>query len=451
MSSSSGFVRNTILFGAIGLVSIGLLEAGAWAFLYFNNGRHVDRSELQKTLTVTAPADTSAKKAKKNNRRPDDAYMHNHVLHPYMGYVMNYQVPEQPFNGLPIDVRVNDYGLLGDIPPAGPGENSVSIGLFGGSVAAEVYIYGREAFIQELKKYPAFANKRIRLSSIALGGMKQPQQLMGLNYLLSMGKHFDIVVNLDGFNEVALPFSENVRYHVAPYFPARWQFFAEEKESAQTASIKSEIIEKRKQLAKWSNRISRTPLRDSYFALAAWQVFYNRNNSAQRALEEEIRDRYTDEGNLSAQQAGPPYYKNRFGKIMPDLVELWQRTSLQIWQICQARDIAYYHFLQPNQYVADSKELSDWERQNAYSPPNYWYRQGAEKGYPLLFTAGETLREAGVNFSDATKVFREDKETIYKDTCCHYNQRGNKLLAAHMARVIADNWPPIEAGTSGVQ
>ena len=39
--------------------------------------------------------------------------------------------------------------------------------------------------------------------NLALFGYKQPQQLTTLAYLMSIGGQFDLVLNIDGFNEVA--------------------------------------------------------------------------------------------------------------------------------------------------------------------------------------------------------------------------------------------------------
>ena len=125
--------------------------------------------------------------------------------------------------------------------------------------------------------------------------------------------------------------------------------------------------------------------------------------------------------------------------VMKDAVALWKRTSGQMWNICRANNITYLHLLQPNQYVAGSKVLSDWEKEHAWSPPNYWYRHGVEKGYPHLFTAGQELSKAGIPFFDITDSFRETRETIYKDTCCHYNGRGNQILAKRISQIIANH------------
>ena len=51
-----------------------------------------------------------------------------------------------------------------------------------------------------LERLPAFEGKRVEIVCTALGGYKQPQQLFSLMYFLALGGHFDVWVNLDGFN-----------------------------------------------------------------------------------------------------------------------------------------------------------------------------------------------------------------------------------------------------------
>jgi len=40
-------------------------------------------------------------------------------------------------------------------------------------------------------------------------GFKQPQQLQVLTYFLSVGQEFDMVVNIDGFNDVVWALNNN--------------------------------------------------------------------------------------------------------------------------------------------------------------------------------------------------------------------------------------------------
>ena len=53
----------------------------------------------------------------------------------------------------------------------------------------------------------------------SLGGYKQPQQLLTLAYYISLGAEFDTVINIDGFNEVALPPIHNIPKNIYPFYP----------------------------------------------------------------------------------------------------------------------------------------------------------------------------------------------------------------------------------------
>ena len=48
------------------------------------------------------------------------------------------------------------------------------------------------------------SGRKIDIVRLALPGQKQPQQLMTLAWVQSLGAEFDIVVNLDGYNEAVL-------------------------------------------------------------------------------------------------------------------------------------------------------------------------------------------------------------------------------------------------------
>ena len=99
----------------------------------------------------------------------------------------------------------------------------------------------------------------------------------------------------------------------------------------------------------------------------------------------------------------------------------------------------YYHFLQPNQHVPDSKPLSEEERKKFYRPNReVIYRETL----PLMAEFGTRLREHGINYFDLTKIFENNPETLYRDECCHFNTRGNQLLVEQMVRHMAESLCP---------
>ena len=51
---------------------------------------------------------------------------------------------------------------------------------------------------------------------MAHGGWKQPQQLLALSWILALGGELDVLINVDGFNEVALDGVENAERGVFP-------------------------------------------------------------------------------------------------------------------------------------------------------------------------------------------------------------------------------------------
>ena len=119
-----------------------------------------------------------------------------------------------------------------------------------------------------------------------------------------------------------------------------------------------------------------------------------------------------------------------------DLAAVWKRCSLQMHQICKVNGIKYFHFLQPNQYVAGSKPMGKEERLVALRD-KHPYRQPVERGYSCLIEAGKDLVEEGVSFHDLTKVFSSIDEPLYVDACCHVNQEGNSVLARAIGESIA--------------
>jgi hypothetical protein len=134
----------------------------------------------------------------------------SHILHPYLGYVMHRGKRSEARHGL----------VTSHLPIQQRNDDTLLVGLFGGSVAFQL----RHSFQAVLEKRFAELgdHRQVRLINVALPGHKQPQQLMALTYLVFLGAEFDIVVNVDGFNEVSLATSGNYDKGIYPFFPDAW-------------------------------------------------------------------------------------------------------------------------------------------------------------------------------------------------------------------------------------
>ena len=120
-----------------------------------------------------------------------------------------------------------------------------------------------------------------------------------------------------------------------------------------------------------------------------------------------------------------------------DLVaDVWERSSLLMQRLAQESRAHYLHVLQPNFHATEGKPLSPEERASTRkATPEQML---VPRGYQELRRRGERLRASGVAFHDLTDVFQAERATLYVDACCHFNLRGNRILAERIADLAAD-------------
>ncbi len=347
------------------------------------------------------------------------------VLHPYFGFVADPQRNKEFW-------KVSDFGFpLSDRPSPivkrAPG--TVIIGVFGGSFTHSVYLSLKDL----LGTHAAELGKKFIVINLGLGGYKQPQQLMTLNYLLALGAEFDIVIELDGFNEVALPASDNIPNNVNPFFPRGWDRRTAHAIDSGTVRLLGYRETTKLSRRNWAEGFTNNRLYLSPTLFLIWQF---RDHRMEKTI-------YETNGRIAKQETkdqsytmrGPSYaYSNEEG-LYRDIADVWKRSSLQMKALCEANGAKYYHFLQPNQYVTGSKPMHEEERRQAFNEASP-YRTGVTKGYPLLAQAGESLLAAGVNFTDLTMIYSDHEETLYQDDCCHTNPEGANIVAQRIYEII---------------
>lgn len=256
---------------------------------------------------------------------------------------------------------------------------------------------------------------------------------MALTYLLALGAHFDIIINIDGFNEVALPPAENIPKNVFPFFPNNWFFRVQNLPDPVIRSIVSEITYLKSKRSKWARIFSKAPFRYSITLNLIWK-YYDRNLAMAISKDELILQSYKPNTG-SYVVTGPSRHYESESDLFKDLASVWKMSSIQMHTLSAANGIRYFHFLQPNQYVAGSKIMGEKELKQAFQD-GHPYKKGVEKGYPYLIKAGEELVNHGVHFHDLTMIFADKVEPIYVDTCCHLNKTGNGILGTIIGQAI---------------
>ena len=428
-----------LLAGALLVTATWLVaEVAAWAGFLALDGRAFSPGRLaaERARVVASEGRAAAEGPVPAGRPLPDPSVSEEVLHPFLGYVVDPEINARPERVASGALRV---GRLGFWQVPGPGGtrrgNEVRVGVFGGSVAMLFAFEGREALARALAEVPAFRGRPIVVRCFALGGYKQPQQHMALAWLLLLGERLDVVVNLDGFNEVALPWADNVPRHVFPLYPRNWDLLTsplDDREELRRAGLVAYLEGERAALAQ---AFSLPPLAASPLANLVWRW---RDRRLEREVQAAQRDLVAGGPRGRRYQVrGPRRAYPSDEALLADLARGWRDASLQMHLLATANGVPYFHFLQPNQYVPGAKPMGREERERAIDP-GHVYREAVERGYPLLHREGKELARRGVAFTDLTEVFAGVEEPLYIDQCCHVDRRGSEILGERIGRAIAE-------------
>jgi hypothetical protein len=432
MSLRPGVVRRGVFLAVIVLLLWILAEVVSAGVLWARRGEAPLPQSLlamRRAALAAAPAAAAGLGAAKE-QAPDGGFP-TEAIHPYLGFVLD------PATGS-VRTLVTPHGFFSTqsrLERQRP-EPRFEVAVTGGSVATGFCFGARKEFLRVLEPLALTQGKLVTVRCFALGGYKQPQQLMALQWALVQGQRFDLVINLDGFNEVALPAAENLKQGLHPFYPRSWRLHSNDLMSPEELLRVGEIAVLSAERRQRVSMCSRGALVVSPLCHLVWSSFDSR--LAARLVELESARQAAPATRRTFAGAGPEFRGKKPAELYPELARLWAESSLLMHQTLTARGVPYFHFLQPNQYVDGSKVMGALERQVAFNM-NHPYREPVVRGYPELIREGERLRQAGVQFFDLTRLFADHPEPLYEDSCCHYNQAGNDLLGAAVGEIVAGN------------
>lgn len=443
MVMNSRRLLKSLLLGAAGLaIFLIIVESGAHLVYRLTHSRALSVSELRNRLYALPENPENLGMGDVFGTPPQLEFQ---VLHPYLGFVMDPRV-QLARNGS-VTQPYSDFGFVGEPPATTRNPNEVVVAISGGSVAAGFYYQGARQLAERLQQDPRFKDKTFRFECFALAGYKQPQQLFALNYFLVRGAVFDLWINLDGFNELVLPLSENYPAGIAIEYPRQWQVFARRGLSSNEVELRLAIREAQRRKAQLRAWFRVPVLARSAFWLVLWDSLDARQSDRIARSLQQLQTE-TAPQTLAPEAAGPVHadYPRNEDETLQRALQTWERSSTQMAALCEANGIAYAHFVQPNQYFPDTKPLNDEEMATAYAEGGY--RDAAEKGYPALAAAAAELAADGYPVYDLSKAFALETRTVYRDTCCHLNRLGNDLLADRMAQAILAQLDPEAPGSA---
>lgn len=351
------------------------------------------------------------------------------VLHPSYGFVRGWRFA--PLNLMAFEERRQDILL---------------VVLMGGSVAVDVAGELRNALFRHFLE--SGVGPMPVLIDLSAGGHHQPQQAAVLANTIANGAQFDVVVALDGYNEATGPMaqaagdfdptfpddwvprsSERKGFH--PSFPAHWPSLVAM--SPEQMEVVRQLIELRDEERSLRQLDAESVLHKSAVFRVIWRF---RLASVERRLalgHHELRGVATGKYRLEVHGPHGKYTGKSFRTVGP---RFWYEGSRLIAGLAERHGADYYHFIQPNRHVPNSKPSSADELAMPQSNERDRSSWVVPEGYRQMREYGHLLAEHGVHFFDLSWIFQDRPETLYKDSCCHLNKRGNELLADAMLRRI---------------
>ena len=313
------------------------------------------------------------------------------------------------------------------------------VGVFGGSVAAYVVTLGGEAFVDRLEQRFPSLRGQVVLLNFAAGGYKQPQQLIALASALLLGIPLDVVVNLDGFNEVVFGrLSADRGGHPMQPSPRHYGKLLQRLSAPSEDFLLSsaEIVRSRRSERRLLQRFQAwPPLRHSALATTIAGGLIRRQERRTRELELAAAGLESElSGSASPSATLPDPCTQRPNGCQELIADLWQRSSDLMGALARSAGAEYLHALQPNQYAPGAKSLGP--RELTVADPESLYARAVLKGYPVLRRRGRELHSEGKPFHDLTGFFRSHGDGVYIDRCCHYSVDGNRALAVALADLL---------------
>ncbi len=301
--------------------------------------------------------------------------------------------------------------------------NTVYIGIFGGSVAARSLLYKKdlEYFAEKLKiSTPKLQNKKIKILNFSYSGYRQPQQFILFSFFLDK---LDYAINLDGANEL----SGKLAPHFPQYFPtlmASRLYF-----SGNTFSSKIKQAETFKAYL-LVNKIN-SYLKENQIIFSTVRSFLKSFNIyLWKKIEIDLLQQEKDVDSFWAL----PDQKS----MMIKNIEIWSNFVRRQAALSKAFGVNTIFVIQPLPF-SKVKKLSIEESQFIQQLPSEQLLY-FQSGYALMQNEVSTLRNMGISIYDANSIYANTIDSVFIDACCHLNQKGTQLLldgvANHLSNVI---------------
>ncbi len=366
------------------------------------------------------------------------------VLNPYFGFGFRPGLTPRDFlkpesridellypngSGSWLDIEANVLGFWSRYPiPYAPEKDELVIGVFGGSVAKWHSLQSGALLEDILSKA---LSRKVSVLTFAMGGMKQPQQAQIASYLFQTGHKIDLILNIDGLNEIIFNVGNKAR-NLETTWPSIHML------GLVNTAINSTVLDhnllraflKISRIRRMSNTISSLKKRRPVALIRPFLTLLERRLTAHENTFRKLIESNQNNSDRNLIAFPKPFQP----EADADPVEQWGRSSLFLNGLTSSLEKKYIHIQQPHFSWGQKTMTKEEEALISIGAKVASLASTHQSGLDLK---AKELISKGVSFIDATHIFDAVNETVYCDSAGHLNQRGNDILAKFIATQIA--------------
>lgn len=417
-SKKSTFLRRSARLLLLIFINLLLLEVLSWfvvmiAFKQNYGAIAGEKNEYMYQLTGKSKTHTLVRPAGGQDRS-------RRQLHPYFGYTFQ-----------PGWRNANNHGFASRYTyPYVAQRDEFVVGIFGGSVAASIHNLDRNHNIiaqSLLSKLKDKGYNRVTTLNFACGGYRQPQDLFAFLYFLNT---IDMGIFIEGFNEVTLITEGQHDYPFDFPWPAVWNVLAGKEFSQAMLETVGELQYNIARRKAWTKTFQTPVIRHSMFCHLLWKIITKSIAAKEQTLRSEIQKEDNKSGGIA--NVNPKGYGKK--QIIDLYFQRYAQHLETAWRMGRAAKIPCLFVLQPNQYVKDSKPYSPEELGKFLG--NKTLQTQVNRYYPRLREMYAGLALKGLFTFDATMLFKNTTQTVYRDQCCHFNALGREMICRAMMKKL---------------
>jgi hypothetical protein len=360
-------------------------------------------------------------------------------LHPYFGYTGPYSA-----RGGPMVNPTNNLGFIDSQTrevPFKPDPNDYVVFVFGSSIATRLVNNSTRgpSLEQALQKLPPLAGKNIVLYNMSQGPAKQPQQLMELAFLIALGQHIDLVLNLDGTLEFVSGIL-NFENGIDPIFPPMDIMLAIGNEltppdtsSADYYELAYGVSHAHAQSRRYQLLLDGSTSGIGYVKNRFFKAFYNQS----------LESKLSAYAQTAGKSAGWESVRKRLGlnmsiktskeRVVEDIFDMWVRCSDLMKVIANSTRATYLNIVLPTPHYS-KKVLTEAEKAIISTPELKHIHQASAVGHAMIESRADMLQSRGIVL--ATDIFDGVTDDVYIDGTGHLGKLGETMLADFIAKQV---------------